>query len=213
MKRFSRSVSYQCLQLVQTACSLRHNCCGGGDNTRIPDPENLRYDRGLATFDRTHILSMNAIYKLPLLTGKPRCPELFGWLGGNGIYQYATGVPLTITGGPSIESTTARPGPERKALTPPRTGSTRARMSCQRSWDASDSHQKVQSGRPDTTWTSHFTATSNCRGGMSISSGRVLQCVEPYSVPGYRYGFSTGSGTNHSGQQIEGVSLIPNSNT
>ncbi|HXG90985.1 MAG TPA: carboxypeptidase regulatory-like domain-containing protein [Blastocatellia bacterium] len=104
VKRFSNGLSYQVSYSWSKLLALAGlNCCGGGDNTRITDPENLRYDRGLADFDRTHILTMNAIYKLPGPNSGVRALNaiLSGW-EVTGIYQYASGVPLTVGGGPNI---------------------------------------------------------------------------------------------------------------
>jgi hypothetical protein len=102
VKRFSEGFSYQVSYSWSKLLALTDlSCCGANQNLRITDPDNQRYDRGLATFDRTHILTMNAIYKLPTLSGQSALIRgvLGGW-EGTGIFQYATGVPLTITGGP-----------------------------------------------------------------------------------------------------------------
>jgi hypothetical protein len=103
-KRFSQGFSYQLAYTWSKLLALADiNCCAGGGNTRLSDPEHPKYDRGPATFDRTNILSMNAIYKLPLFKKMmtPVRAVLGGW-EGTGIYQYATGVPLTVTLGNSL---------------------------------------------------------------------------------------------------------------
>ncbi len=96
-KRFSNNYSFQVAytwsKLLATS-SL--DCCQDGQGNRLTDPENPNYNRGPASFDRTQILTMNAIYNLPKLADKNAVTRyvLGGW-EGTGIYQYATGVPLT----------------------------------------------------------------------------------------------------------------------
>jgi len=108
-KRFSQNYSFQVSYSWSKLLALSDiSCCVGGDNTRIHDPENFSYDRGPATFDRTHILTVNSVYNLPTLTGKH--PVLKGFAGGwelSGIYSYGSGLPLTITGGPNTGVSTA----------------------------------------------------------------------------------------------------------
>ena len=98
-KRFSQGFSTQVAYTWSKLLALADiSCCGGGDNTRLSDPEHPNYDRGPATYDRTNILSMNAIYKLPLLQKqRPLVRQVLGGWEGTGIYQYATGVPLNVT--------------------------------------------------------------------------------------------------------------------
>src|SRR5215472_16363879 len=99
VKRFSRNFSAQASYTWSKLLALADlECCGGGGSTRLTDPEHPQYDRGLATFNRPHILSMNAIYKFPLFNRESRL--LKGLLGGweaTGIYSYAGGLPLTVT--------------------------------------------------------------------------------------------------------------------
>ena len=218
VKRFSRSVSYQVSYSWSKLLALSDiNCCGGGTNTRITDPENLGYDRGLATFDRTHILSMNAIYKLPLLTGKPRLARtvLGGW-EATGIYQYATGVPLTITGGPSI-GVDNRPdlvaNPEGAHTAENWINPSAYVLPTQLGRLGYSSKGSVRAPGINNLDLAIYRNFKLPREGMSVQfRAEFFNALNHTQFLGIDTGFSTGSGTNHSGQQIEGVSLIPNSN-
>ena len=218
VRRFSNNISYQVSYSWSKLLALADlNCCGGGDNTRITDPQNLKYDRGLASFDRTHILSMNAIYKLPLLTGRrPLVRHALGGWEATGIYQYATGVPLTINGGPSIGIN------NRPDLVADPEGSHTAE-----NWINPFAYllptglgQLGQSPRGsvrapginnlDLALYRNFKLPKE---GMSIQfRAEFFNAVNHTQFLNIDTGFSTGSGTNRSGQQVEGVSRIPNTN-
>ncbi len=62
------------------------------------DPYNTRLDRAKASFSRTHDISINYVYDLPLFRGSKGV--VGGILGGwqlSGIFSAATGLPLTVT--------------------------------------------------------------------------------------------------------------------
>ncbi len=102
-KRFSNNYSFQAAYTFsKSLADTRLNCCGGGSSQddgstpRLSDARNPNYNRGLSDFDRTHILTVNSIYHLPTLAGKPWLQR--GTLGGwelTGIYSYSSGIPLT----------------------------------------------------------------------------------------------------------------------
>jgi len=98
-KRFSNNFSYQ---FAYTFSKLMANnsfsCCGSGDESRIWSPEITGYNKGTASFDRTHILTMNAIYRLPSFASKGKAASAFiGDWEVTGIYQYSSGIPLSPT--------------------------------------------------------------------------------------------------------------------
>ncbi|MBI1984212.1 MAG: hypothetical protein HYS61_08445 [Acidobacteria bacterium] len=101
-KRFSQNYSFQVAYSWSKLLALTDlSCCVGGGSTRLSDVENPSYDRGLATFDRTHILTVNSIYTLPSLVGQN--PIVRGIAGGwelTGIYSYSSGLPFTVSGAP-----------------------------------------------------------------------------------------------------------------
>jgi hypothetical protein len=218
VRRFSNSISYQVSYSWSKLLALADlNCCGGGDNTRITDPQNLKYDRGLASFDRTHILSMNAIYKLPLLTG--RSPFVRHSLGGweaTGIFQYATGVPLTINGGPTIginnrPDLVADPEGAHTAenwlnplayLLPTGLG--------ELGQSPRGSVRAPAINNLDLALYRNFKLPKE---GMSVQfRAEFFNVLNHTQFLNIDTGFATGSGTNRSGQQVEGVSIIPNTN-
>jgi hypothetical protein len=72
------------------------------------DNANLKLDKAISPLDSTHTLILNGLYELPLGRGKlflAQAPGILqGILGGwqlNGIYNYVTGRPLSITTGGS----------------------------------------------------------------------------------------------------------------
>lgn len=98
-KRFSKSYMFQvAYSYSKTLSTTGLNCCQDGNPSRITDPTDVNYDRGLSGFDRTHILTVNGVYRFPDMSGKAALVRgvLGGW-EGTGIYQYSTGSPLTIT--------------------------------------------------------------------------------------------------------------------
>ncbi|HKA18954.1 MAG TPA: carboxypeptidase-like regulatory domain-containing protein [Blastocatellia bacterium] len=104
VKRFSRGFSTQLSYSWSKLLALADiSCCGGGDSTRLSDPEHPNYDRSLGTYDRTNILSWNAIYRLPTFEKyHPYVRHILGGWEGTGIYSYATGVPLNVTLGTDL---------------------------------------------------------------------------------------------------------------
>jgi hypothetical protein len=83
---------------------------GGGlstTNSRTPaDTRNWRNERAVSDFDRTHVLSAVWLYELPVGRGKAllssASPVLHRLLGGwsiNGLYNFSTGEPFTVTSG------------------------------------------------------------------------------------------------------------------
>ncbi len=98
-KRYSNNFSYQVAYSLSKLIGVTNlGCCTNNEGVRISDPENINYDRGLASFDRTHILTINGIYRFSDLRGKtPLIRGLFGSWELTGIYSYSSGVPLTVT--------------------------------------------------------------------------------------------------------------------
>lgn len=72
---------------------------GGGlstTNSRTPaDTRNWRNERGISDFDRTHVLSAIWLYELPVA----RSQNLLGGWSLNGLFNFSTGEPFTITSG------------------------------------------------------------------------------------------------------------------
>lgn len=98
-KRFSNNYSYQLAYTFSRLISQTGlGCCSGDDGPLgLVDIFNPSYNRGIGAFDRTHIISFNAIYKFPQLDGRPRAVRLVGggW-EGTAIFQYSSGIPLSI---------------------------------------------------------------------------------------------------------------------
>jgi hypothetical protein len=161
---------------------------------------------------------MNAIYKLPLLTGKPRLARtvLGGW-EATGIYQYATGVPLTITGGPSI-GINNRPdlvaNPEGAHTAENWINPSAYVLPTQLGRLGYSSKGSVRAPGINNLDLAVYRNFKLPREGMSVQfRAEFFNALNHTQFLGIDTGFSTGSGTNHSGQQIEGVSLIPNTNS
>jgi hypothetical protein len=80
VKRFSRNFSYQMSytwsKLLATGYGLGHI----GGNV-VSDPQNIRYDKGFAQFDRPHMFTGNLIYRTPGLEGSGALTRylLGGW--------------------------------------------------------------------------------------------------------------------------------------
>jgi len=77
-----------------------------GASPTITDTYNPGYDRGLLSYDRTHVLTANYIYSLPRLQGTNAF--LQGVLGGweiSGITTIDSGLPLTVTAGAPADYT------------------------------------------------------------------------------------------------------------
>jgi hypothetical protein len=79
---------------------------GGGSydtGNRIQDPFNKKADKGLASLDHRHRVSLASIYELPIGPGKSVLaggPKVLGKVVGgwslNGIYTFQSGLPLTV---------------------------------------------------------------------------------------------------------------------
>lgn len=97
-KRFSRNYSYQVsYSLSKLIAYTGLSCCQSGSEQGLSDAENAKYDRAVADFDRTHILSANVIYRFPELKDKnPAVRGLFGGWEGTGIYMASSGIPITV---------------------------------------------------------------------------------------------------------------------
>lgn len=95
-RRFSNSLSYQfAYTFSKVLANQSMTCCSGGGN-EIYSAEAPWYNRGPGSFDRTNIVSFNAVYRLPALNKNRRAVRYL--LGGweiTSIYLYGTGVPLT----------------------------------------------------------------------------------------------------------------------
>ena len=215
VRRFSNNLSYQVSYSWSKLLALSDlNCCGGGDNTRISDPQNLAYDKGLASFDRTHILSMNAVYKLPLFSSyKPAVRHIIGGWEATGIYQYATGVPLTVN----------LPGNGGLLNRPDLVAESEGRHTAenwinplayalpaglgQLGFSSKGSVRAPGINNVDLAFYRNFKLPKE---GMSIQfRAEFFNALNHTQFLGIDTGFSTGSGTNRSGQQVEGPSLNP----
>jgi hypothetical protein len=218
-KRFAQGFSYQASYTWSKLLALTDiNCCGSNDNTRLSDPENPKYDRGLATFDRTHILTMNGIYKLPLLTGRrPMIRAVLGGWEGTGIYQYATGVPLTVTLGNTLAGIFAN----RPDIVGNASGAHTANewlnpnaFALPSALGALGTASKGVDRAPainnlDLALYRNFPI----REGMTIQfRAEFFNVLNHTQFLNINTGFSTGAGTNKSGQDVEGISIIPNTN-
>ncbi|HEY2933091.1 MAG TPA: carboxypeptidase-like regulatory domain-containing protein, partial [Acidobacteriota bacterium] len=98
VKRFTDNLTYNIAYTFSKI--LGTSQLGYLGDSKISDNSNIRYDRGMPQFDRTHIFVVNAIYNLPKLNN--RAPLVRAVLGGwetTGIYSFNTGIPLTITSG------------------------------------------------------------------------------------------------------------------
>lgn len=218
VKRFSKGFSYQMSYSWSKLLALSDiNCCGGGTNTRITDPQNLGYDRGLGSFDRTHILSMNAIYKLPTFSGRHALVRtaLGGW-EATGIYQYATGVPLTVSGGPSI-GIANRPDlvadPEGAHTAEnwinPRAYALPTQLG-RLGFSPKGSVRAPGINNVDLAFYRNFKLP---REGMSVQfRAEFFNALNHTQFLNIDTGYSTGSGTNRSGQEVSGIELLPGGN-
>jgi len=96
VKRFSHGLSYQASytysKLLSTSFGLGHI-----GSTNLTDMFNVAYDKGLASFDRTHIYSGNVIYRTPNLEGQNGfLRTLLGAWETSIIMTANSGVPVTI---------------------------------------------------------------------------------------------------------------------
>ena len=95
-------VSYTFSKAISDATGFN----GGGPydtGNRIQDTFNKKADKGLASLDHRHRLSLAIIYELPIGPGKPLlsgAPKVVGKIVGgwlvNGIYSFQTGLPMTV---------------------------------------------------------------------------------------------------------------------
>ena len=99
-RRFSTGLSY----MLSYAFSKNITENGGDSIGAVPIPfAPAGYNRGLASYNRTHILSANAVWELPVGRGRPvgqdlnRVADAFigGWMFSP-IYLYSSGTPLTF---------------------------------------------------------------------------------------------------------------------
>jgi Carboxypeptidase regulatory-like domain len=109
VKRFSHNFSYQVSYSLSKVLGTSN--LGYLTDQYLTDSENAKYDRGLANFDRTHILTINGIYRLPALANHNWAAR--GVLGNwelASIYSYSTGNPITINmSGGGIGTQSVRP--------------------------------------------------------------------------------------------------------
>jgi hypothetical protein len=67
-------------------------------STAPEDSYNIRLDRGRATLDRRHVLSVNYIYEIPFFRKQENVAgKVLGGWQASGIVVYNTGVPMTVT--------------------------------------------------------------------------------------------------------------------
>jgi len=93
-KRFSRGLQYGAVYTFS-----KNLTDSSTDRSDIPqNPLNLRLERAVSQFDRTHVFTTNFVYELPIFRG--RTDAVGTALGGfqlSGIYTVQSGTPLTIT--------------------------------------------------------------------------------------------------------------------
>ncbi len=90
---FSANVSYAYSKSIDYGSAFSQDS-SVSSNTLTLDPYNTKIDRGLSTFDRTHVLRTNIVYELPFSQNQ----FVKGWRL-TGIYSQSTGAPTTITTG------------------------------------------------------------------------------------------------------------------
>jgi len=104
VKRFTQNFTYNVAYTFSKV--LGTSQLGYLGDTQVSDNENLRYDRGMPQFDRTHIFVVNAIYNLPKFQNlNPFLRNVLGDWEMTGIFSYNTGVPLTVYSGFNTSNT------------------------------------------------------------------------------------------------------------
>jgi len=105
-KRYAKGFTFLLAYTFSKALSDATGFNGGGPfdtGNRIQDIFNKKADKGLASVDHRHRLSISSIYDLPFGRGKhflggasPVVNKLVGGWSLNGIYTYQTGLPMTV---------------------------------------------------------------------------------------------------------------------
>lgn len=98
VKRFTNNFTYNVAYTFSKV--LGTSALGYLGDTQVSDNENMRYDRGMPQFDRTHIFVVNGIYNLPKFQNMNKFGR--GVLGEwelTTIFSYNTGTPMTIYSG------------------------------------------------------------------------------------------------------------------
>jgi Carboxypeptidase regulatory-like domain len=120
-KRFSKGLSFRGVYTFSKALddgdSLNQTTAGNAPGL-VSNPYNLKADKGLATFNVTHLAVLNALYDLPFGRGKPYLPDfrgfkghlISGWSLGS-IVTIQSGFPLTpqLSYNPSNNGDTRNP--------------------------------------------------------------------------------------------------------
>lgn len=99
-KRMSRSYTFQAAYTLSKNIDVDSdpfNTAAFGDDRGTVDVENIRLDRGLASFDVTHRFAANFVWDLPSLSGASRAlrQALGGW-HVNGIIALQSGFPFSV---------------------------------------------------------------------------------------------------------------------
>ncbi|HEV8129699.1 MAG TPA: carboxypeptidase-like regulatory domain-containing protein, partial [Acidobacteriota bacterium] len=104
VKRFTNNLTYNVAYTFSKI--LGTSQLGYLGDTVISDMANIRYDRGMPQFDRTHIFVANAIYNLPKFENlNPVARAIVGGWETTGIYSYNTGIPLKVFSGFDVSGT------------------------------------------------------------------------------------------------------------
>ncbi|HEY9405111.1 MAG TPA: TonB-dependent receptor [Pyrinomonadaceae bacterium] len=93
-KRFSRGLQFGAVYTFS-----KNITDASTDRSDAPqDPNNLRLDRAVSQFDRTHVFTTNFVYELPFFRGRTDfAGTVLGGFQISGIYSAQSGTPLTIT--------------------------------------------------------------------------------------------------------------------
>jgi hypothetical protein len=103
-RRFSQGVYLQANYTIGKG--LTDYTGGQGMYNEYRDNANRRLDKSLQSYDQTHVMNMNGIFELPIGRGRrwgaDWHPVADAFLGGwqlNGIFQWSTDLPFTISSG------------------------------------------------------------------------------------------------------------------
>lgn len=109
----ARGVDLQVAYTLSRAWNQIRNGGSGGDLGTIDNPYDRDYNNGLATWDRTHILTLNYSYELPFFKNASRVTKclLGGWrISGITTFQSGAPTPLNVnTGDMGMSNVTNRP--------------------------------------------------------------------------------------------------------
>ena len=110
-KIFSYNLAYQVNYTYSKSIDI--GCSGwyGVEGCSVTDPYHLNNSRGVSGFDLTHVLSVSAIYDLPIGRGKQFDAQnrvlnaVLEKLGLNGLFLARSGVPYNVFVGADVANT------------------------------------------------------------------------------------------------------------